>query len=187
MRDFRPVVEFQFGQAARKQSPPGTFTQDQGAVGQIDSADGSLSAPEKLDLSHDLSRFQCGDPALDEWLRRRALRNEESGASRTYVICVERQVVGYYVLAAGAVAHADAPGRFRRNTPTGRLPADSDFIEPAERFGTDFQLIATPVVACSLVLVPKSWPCHRPNLASRIVKCREKHKSAEFDAINRML
>ena len=96
MRDFRPVVEFQFGQAARKQSPPGTFTQDQGAVGQIDSADGSLSAPEKLDLSHDLSRFQCGEPALDEWLRRRALRNEESDASPTYVICVERQVVGYY-------------------------------------------------------------------------------------------
>jgi len=54
-------------------------------VGEIDSADGGLSAPEKLNLSHDLSQFQCGEPALDEWLRRRALRNEESGASRTYV------------------------------------------------------------------------------------------------------
>lgn len=103
-------------------------------MGQIDSADGRLSAPEKLNLSHDLSQFQCGEPALDEWLRRRALPNEESGASRTYVICAGRQVVGYYALAAGAVAHADAPGRVRRNMPDpipvmiiGRLAMDVQF------------------------------------------------------------
>lgn len=103
-------------------------------MGQIDSADGRPSAPEKLNLSHDLSQFQCGEPALDEWLRRRALPNEESGASRTYVICAGRQVVGYYALAAGAVAHADAPGRVRRNMPDpipvmviGRLAMDVQF------------------------------------------------------------
>jgi len=54
---------------------------------------------------------------LDDWLKRRALQNEESGASRTYVICIGQQVVGYYALAAGAVAHRDAPGRVRRNMP----------------------------------------------------------------------
>jgi GNAT superfamily N-acetyltransferase len=77
-----------------------------------------LRAPEKLDAEHDLSAFDCGEPALDEWLRRRALQNEESGASRTYVICAgQRRVVGYYALAVGAVAHAGAPGRIRRNMP----------------------------------------------------------------------
>lgn len=103
-------------------------------MGQIDSADGRLSAPEKLNLSHDLSQFQCGEPALGEWLRRRTLSNEESGASRTYVICAARQVVGYYALAAGAVAHPDAPGRVRRNMPDpipvmviGRLAIDVKF------------------------------------------------------------
>jgi ribosomal protein S18 acetylase RimI-like enzyme len=103
-------------------------------VGQVDSADGGLSAPEKLNLSHDLSQFQCGEPALDEWLRRRALQNEESGASRTYVICAGRQVVGYYALAGGTVAHAEAPGRVRRNMPDpipvmviGRLAIDIKF------------------------------------------------------------
>ena len=87
--------------------------------------------PEKLSTDHDLSHFQCGEPALDDWLRRRALQNEESGASRTYVLCVGNRVVGYYALAVGAVAHAEAPGRVRRNMPDpvpvmviGRLAVD---------------------------------------------------------------
>jgi GNAT superfamily N-acetyltransferase len=90
-----------------------------------------INAPEKLSSDHDLSQFQCGEPSLDEWLRRRALQNEESGASRTYVVCVGKRVVGYYALAAGAVAHVDAPGRIRRNMPdpvpvmvVGRLAVD---------------------------------------------------------------
>ena len=76
-----------------------------------------LNAPAKISSDHDTSQFQCGEPALDSWLRRRAIQNEESGASRTYVVCVGKRVVGYYALAAGAVAHVDAPGRVRRNMP----------------------------------------------------------------------
>ena len=76
-----------------------------------------FNPPEKLSPDHDLSHFQCGEPTLDDWLRRRALRNEESGASRTYVLCFESRVVGYYALAVGAVTHGDAPGRVRRNMP----------------------------------------------------------------------
>ncbi|HUK24077.1 MAG TPA: GNAT family N-acetyltransferase [Terriglobales bacterium] len=77
----------------------------------------SPSAPEKISSRHDLSQFQCGEPALDGWLRRRALQNEESGASRTYVVCAGKRVVGYYALAVGAVAHIGAPGRVKRNMP----------------------------------------------------------------------
>lgn len=83
----------------------------------MSAAGDQLSAPEKLSSDHDLSQFQCGESALDNWLRRRALQNEESGASRTYVVCLENRVVGYYALAVGAVAHTDAPGRIRRNMP----------------------------------------------------------------------
>jgi GNAT superfamily N-acetyltransferase len=93
-----------------------------------------LSAPEKLRPDHDLSEFECGEPSLDHWLRQRALQNEESGASRTYVVCAGQQVVGYYALAVGAVAHAEAPGRVRRNMPDpvpvmiiGRLAVHKDF------------------------------------------------------------
>src|ERR1035437_5786045 len=79
--------------------------------------DRPLSPPEKLRAEHDLSEFNCGEPSLDDWLRRRALQNEESGASRTYVVCAGEHVAGYYALAVGAVAHAKAPGRIRRNMP----------------------------------------------------------------------
>jgi len=93
-----------------------------------------LRAPEKLRPDHDLSEFECGEPSLDHWLRQRALQNEESGASRTYVVCAGQQVVGYYALAVGAVAHAEGAGRVRRNMPDpvpvmiiGRLAAHKDF------------------------------------------------------------
>jgi len=94
----------------------------------------TFSAPEKLTRAHDLAQFDCGEPELDGWLKRRAIQNEESGASRTYVVCAGRQVVGYYALAAGAAAHATAPDRVRRNMPNpvpvmviGRLAIDARF------------------------------------------------------------
>jgi GNAT superfamily N-acetyltransferase len=93
-----------------------------------------LRAPEKLRADHNLLGFECGEPSLDDWLRRRALQNERSGASRTYVVCAGQQVVGYYALAVGAVAHAHAPGRVRRNMPDpvpvmviGRLAIHKDY------------------------------------------------------------
>ena len=93
-----------------------------------------ISAPEKLEPDHDLSSFDSGTPVLDDWLRRRALPNQESGASRTYVIRAGNRVVGYYALAAGAVAQAEATGRTRRNMPDplpvmviGRLAIDSGY------------------------------------------------------------
>lgn len=69
---------------------------------------------------------------LDEWLKRRALANQASGASRTFVVKTDDgTVVGYYALAAGAVALADATGSVRRNMPDpipvlvlGRLAVD---------------------------------------------------------------
>jgi|SRR5882724_5242791 GNAT superfamily N-acetyltransferase len=76
-----------------------------------------VGPPEKLSSDHDLSQFQSGEPSLDDWLGKRAVRNEETGASRTYVVCMGKRVVGYYALAVGAVAHVDAPGRVRRNMP----------------------------------------------------------------------
>ena len=86
-------------------------------MGQVEGDDIRFSAPEKLTASHDVSQFDCGEPALDTWLKRRALQNEESGASRTYVVCAGQQIAGYYALATGAIAHAEVPGRVKRNMP----------------------------------------------------------------------
>jgi GNAT superfamily N-acetyltransferase len=98
-----------------------------------DSAE-EIGAPEHLTPHHDLEAFASGVPALDDWLRRHALANEQSGASRTYVVCAGGRVVGYYALAAGGVAHATAAGRVRRNMPDpipvmvlGRLAVDQAY------------------------------------------------------------
>jgi GNAT superfamily N-acetyltransferase len=76
-----------------------------------------LSAPEPLADHHDFGDFDSGEISLDNWLKRRARANQVSGASRTYVVCENNRVVGYYALASGVVAVDSAPGRFRRNMP----------------------------------------------------------------------
>ena len=76
-----------------------------------------LSPPEPLDENHDVDAFDCGEPVLNDWLRRRAQVNQASGASRTYVVCEEKRVVAYYALASGAIVQAGVPGKFRWNMP----------------------------------------------------------------------
>lgn len=76
-----------------------------------------LSPPEPLGDDHQINTFDSGEPALDDWLRRRARANQTSGASRTYVVCEGTRVAAYYALASGAIAQAGTPGRFRRNMP----------------------------------------------------------------------
>jgi GNAT superfamily N-acetyltransferase len=75
-----------------------------------------LSASVPLTSEHDLSGFDCGEPALNNWLRHRALKNE-SRFSRTYVVCEGNRVVAYFCISAGAVERAKAPGKVRRNAP----------------------------------------------------------------------
>ena len=80
-----------------------------------------VSVPHPLSAQHDCSVFDCGEPSLNDWLRRKALANQVSGASRTFVITGTgtsvRRVLGYYALATGAVSHAETPGSIRRNMP----------------------------------------------------------------------
>jgi GNAT superfamily N-acetyltransferase len=76
-----------------------------------------LGAPEPLSGDHAIADFDSGVASLDAWLQRRAAANQVSGASRTFVVCDDSRVVGYYALASSAVVPATAPGRFRRNMP----------------------------------------------------------------------
>lgn len=77
-----------------------------------------LRAPEPLSVSHRLDEFECGEAVLDEWLKRRALANQLSGASRTFVVAdQDNRICGYYAMAAGAVSHHMATSSVRRNMP----------------------------------------------------------------------
>ena len=91
-----------------------------------------IRAPEHLKDHHDRSGFDCGVPELNDWLKLLAQKNEGRGSSRTYVICVENRVIGYYALATGAVSRSAATGKVRRQMPEpipvmiiGRLAVDS--------------------------------------------------------------
>jgi GNAT superfamily N-acetyltransferase len=76
-----------------------------------------IGRPEPLSSTHQLGDFDSGTPTLDDWLKRRALQNQASGASRTFVVGNDGKVVAYYALASSAVMAQAAPGRFRRNMP----------------------------------------------------------------------
>ncbi len=77
-----------------------------------------LNAPQPLATTHILDRFECGEAVLDEWIKRRAMTNQMSGASRTFVVADhDNRVYGFYAMAAGAVSHQMATSSVRRNMP----------------------------------------------------------------------
>ncbi len=77
----------------------------------------NFTPPEPLATHHLVADFSCGTAALDNWLKRRALNNQNNGATRTFVTCVDERVVGYYALASGAISTQSVEGSFRRNMP----------------------------------------------------------------------
>lgn len=94
----------------------------------------ALDLPRLLEAGDHAEDFDCGVEALNGWLKRRALVNHLSGASRTYVVTAGKKIVGYYCLAAGSIQHEAAPGKIRRNMPEpipavvlGRLAVDKAF------------------------------------------------------------
>jgi GNAT superfamily N-acetyltransferase len=94
-----------------------------------------LHPPTPIRPDHHFDDFDSGVPVLDNWLRKRALNNQALGASHTYVVCGENNVVaGYYCISAGAVGHEHATGSLRRNMPDpipvvvmGRLAIDKRY------------------------------------------------------------
>ena len=74
----------------------------------------SLSAPQPLDVSHRLEAFDCGKPALTDWLLRHARQAQGSGSARTFISCDDDRVAGYYSLTVGQIDTIDAPERVRR-------------------------------------------------------------------------
>ena len=94
---------------------------------------GKITTPALLSPDHNTGAFESGNTTLDEWLIKRALKNQDNGASRTFVICEETKVIGYYSLATGSVERDVATGNFSRGMPEpipvivlGRLAVDKN-------------------------------------------------------------
>ena len=79
---------------------------------------GKITAPTLLVPTHELRNFNSGNDTLDDWLIKRALKNQETGASRTLVVCDDEAIViGYYALATGSIERISTTGNFSRGMP----------------------------------------------------------------------
>ena len=95
----------------------------------------NLTKPRLLTDSDDLSLFTSTNREMNDWLQKHAWNNQSNGASKTYVIATnEGRIVGYYSIAAGAVARQSAIRSLRHNAPDpipvgviGRLAVDREW------------------------------------------------------------
>jgi len=69
---------------------------------------------EKLRPDHPIEAFDCGQPALNNWLKKHALQNQGANAAQTYIGLADEVVVGYYSLAVGQMEYAEAPARLKK-------------------------------------------------------------------------
>lgn len=81
-----------------------------------------LSSPVALAREHDLSHFDCGVAALNDYLCKYALANHQNGSARTYVAVRGQRVVGYYSLAAGSVSPEQVPERVKKGLARHPIP-----------------------------------------------------------------
>lgn len=90
-----------------------------------------LQPPTPLISTHLVTDFDCGVESLNEWLDKRAWKNQVLGVSRTFVITNGEVVVGYYCLSSAAIDRIELPKAKQRNMPDpipailiGRLAVD---------------------------------------------------------------
>ena len=74
----------------------------------------TLLAPAPLATQHRLDGFDCGKPALNDWLQRHARQAQGSGSAKTFVVADDDLVAGYFSLTVGHVDSLEAPERIRK-------------------------------------------------------------------------
>ena len=82
----------------------------------------ALGPPQSLDANHRLDAFDCGKPALNDWLTRHARQAQASGSSKTYVIAQGERIAGYFSLTVGQIDTLEAPDRVRRGMGSYPIP-----------------------------------------------------------------
>ena len=122
-----------------------------------------MKAPAPLTAAHAVDGFDCGNEVTNAWLKSRALTNQNEGATRTFVVCDDNAVVGYYALAVGSCRRSDAPGNISRGMPEpipmmilARLAVD----KRRQSKGLARQLIADAVMRTVRIRSPGTFGAH---------------------------
>jgi GNAT superfamily N-acetyltransferase len=84
----------------------------------------AYAGPELLTAEHLASEFDCGTTVLNEWLLNRAIKNQVSGTSRTWVVvdAGTREIVAFYASSTASIHRESVPKGIGRNQPE-ELPA----------------------------------------------------------------
>ncbi len=83
---------------------------------------GKITAPQPLSEKHVIEGFDCGNGFLNDWLKKYALANSRANASKTFVVCVNQEVIGYYSLAMGSVDYEEATPRIKKGLARHPIP-----------------------------------------------------------------
>ncbi len=88
-----------------------------------------MSLPEWRDEpiagKHDRASFDCGEPALDEFLRRHARQSHDKGAAKTFLAVSQsdgRTILGFYTLCPASLEYSRAPEIIRKGLARYDLP-----------------------------------------------------------------
>jgi GNAT superfamily N-acetyltransferase len=77
----------------------------------------------KLALAHDPTSFDCGNEALNRFIKLHALPGQRAGISQTYVAAKGSEIAGYHTIVVGQVTHDEAPERLAKGVPRHPIPA----------------------------------------------------------------
>ncbi len=80
---------------------------------------------EPIRKSHDRESFDCGEAALNEFLRRHARQSHDLGGAKTFVAVRDSgsgRILGFYTLSPGSLAHARTPAIVRRGLGRHEVP-----------------------------------------------------------------
>jgi GNAT superfamily N-acetyltransferase len=81
---------------------------------------GEIRAPEVITGKHELDEFDCDNDTLNQWLKKRALENQDRFSS-TRVVCIKNKVIAYYTLVYGSVNRSEMTRKIQQNAPE-RIP-----------------------------------------------------------------
>jgi uncharacterized protein (DUF1778 family)/GNAT superfamily N-acetyltransferase len=71
----------------------------------------ALQPPTPLLPEHAILQFESGKRSMDDWLAHRARQAQTRGLAKTFVVCVQQRVVGYFSLSVGQIDSSELPGR----------------------------------------------------------------------------
>jgi len=78
-----------------------------------------------FDNSVDTASFSCGQPSLDEYIRRYASQDVKRNVARVFMATPEhnpKQLAGFFTLSAGSVSCSDLPASLAKTLPRYPVP-----------------------------------------------------------------